>query len=268
MKLNIRISDTDICFAIYEAGNPPTFTFQPYHVKPQVSLMVNLRTAISQIDMLQHTFEQVAVYVNAPVTPVPLTEFQEEDVDMLYKYCFSSSEKQRVFYDTVPASNAVLLFGLSENTCRTLEEAFGNVRYTAALTPVVQHFARKSVMANETKRLFVYTHDGVIDVVVLDESRLVMLNTYSVQTLTDVDYYVFNMAKHLGVDVQSTPIFVAGIPMLREPVVSELQKYANSVYSINPSGEFNRNIVSITEGVPYDLMCALLRKSQTVSITH
>lgn len=259
MTLHIRISDTDICFATYEAGQPPKFEFHPYHVRPQVSLTVNLRMAMQQVEMLQQQYDKVEVYVNATVTPVPLAEFQEEDVDTTYNFCFTPGDKQRVFYDTVPASNAVFLFALPEVTCRTLEEAFGEVRYTAALTPLVQHFAQKGIDTTHGKRLFVYTHDGVIDVVALEDSRLVMLNTYMVRTLTDVDYYVFNLVRHLALDVAETPLFVAGAPLLRDPVIDELQKYAPRVYPVNPSAEFNRNVVSTTEGVPYDLMCALLK---------
>lgn len=259
MLLHIRISDTDICFAHYEKTGTPEFQFQPYHVRPQASLTVNLRLAMQQVVLLQQQYERVEVYVNAPVTPIPLVEFQEEDVETTYNFCFSPDEKRRIFYDTVPASNVVFLFALAESTCHTLEEVFGEVRYTSALTPVVQHFAQKGLATTNDRRLFVYTHDGVIDVMVLDDSRLVMLNTYNVRTLTDVDYYVFNLARHLALNMNETPIFVAGIPSLRNPVIDELQKYAARVYPVNPSAEFNRSIVSTTEGVPYDLMCAVLR---------
>ena len=261
MNLHIRISDTDICFACYDmtAGGAPHFKFQPYHVRPQASLTVNLRLAMQQIELLQQSYERAEVYVNAPVTPIPLVEFQEEDVDTTYNFCFSPDVKRRVFYDSVPASNVVLLFALAEATCHAFEEAFGQVRYTSALTPVLQHFAQKGLSTTTDKRLFVYTHDGVIDVMVLNDCRLVMLNTYMVRTLTDVDYYVFNLARHLMLNMNETPVFVAGIPTLRDPVIEELQKYAARVYSVNPSAEFNRSIVSTTEGVPYDLMCALLK---------
>lgn len=214
---------------------------------------------MQQVELLQQPYDRAEVYVNAPVTPIPLVEFQEEDAETAYNFCFSPNEKRRVFYDTVPASNVVFLFALAENTCRTLEEAFGQVRYTSALTPVVQHFAQKGLATTNGKRIFVYTHDGVIDVIVLDDSRLVMLNTYTVRTLTDVDYYVFNLARHLALDMNETPVFVAGMPTLRTPVIEELKKYAARVYPVNPSAEFNRNVVSTTEGVPYDLMCALLK---------
>lgn len=260
MSLHIRISDTDLCFASYESGRPPQFDFERVHLRPQVSLTVNLREAMGSVTMLQREYKQVEVSIVGRVTPVPLAEFQEEDVETLYSYCFTPGEKSRRFYDVAPATNAVLLFSLSEMTCRVLEEAFGEVRYSSAMTSLLQHFAGKGIGSANGRRLFVYTHDGVIDLVCLDEMRLVMINTYPVRTLTDVDYYTFNMARHLGIDLQEAPIFVAGEALLRDPVVTELQKYAARVYAVNPSAEYNRHLVSTTEGVPYDFMCSLLKK--------
>ena len=258
MSLFIRISDTDLSFAQYQQENKVEFKFESYHVRPQASLTVNLREAINKVELLQAKHDKVEVLVNGPVTPIPLVEFQEEDVDSIYSFCFSQNEDRRIFYDSVPATNTVLLFALPEITCHTLEDIFGEVRYQSCQTPVVQHFATKALANAVGKRMFVYTHDGTVDLIVLEESHLVMLNTYPVRTLTDVAYYTFNLASHLGMDIQTAPIFVAGLPFLRDPVVEELQKYAARVYPIHPSAEFNRNIVATTEGVPYDMVCGLL----------
>lgn len=263
VSLHIRISDTDFCFACSGNRTGEAFTFVPYNVRPQVSLAMNLREAIEQVPLLQNLPPQIEICVNGRVTPVPLAEFQEEDAETIYNYCFRSDVANRVFYDTVPASNIVLLFALEETTCRIIEETFGaDVHYTAALTHVVQHFATKAqgMGKQNGRRIFVYTHDGVVDIAVMEDARLLMLNTYNVRTLTDVDYYVFNLAHHLGVNIAETPVFVAGIPALRDPVVDELQKYAPAVYAVNPAAEFNRSAASTHAGVPYDLICALHRK--------
>ena len=208
--------------------------------------------------MLQREHDKVEVFVNSPVTPIPLVEFQEEDVNQVYRYCFSGNENLRIFYDSVPALNVMFLFALPETTCHILEEIFGQIRYQSCLTSVVQHFSSKGLINAAGKRIFLYTHDGTADLIFLEESHLVMLNTYKVRTLTDVTYYTFNLASHLGVDTQSTPVFVAGSPILRDPVVEELQKYTEKIYPIHPSAEFNRNIVATTDNIPYDLICSLL----------
>lgn len=258
MSLFIRISETDLSFARFKRNPKIDFSFESYHVHPQASLTANLHEAMKQVELLQDIPDKVEVYVNGPVTPIPLVEFQEEDVSSIYNYCFTAGENRRIFYDSVPAVNAVLLFALSESTCRTLEDHFGQVRYQSCLTPVVQHFATKGLGNTDGRRMFVYTHDGTINLIVLEDSHLVMLNTYDVRTLTDVAYYTFNVASHLGMDLLTTPIFVVGFPNLRDPIVEELQKYAARVYPIHPSSEYNRNIVATTENVSYDLICGLL----------
>lgn len=262
MSLYIRISDTDLCFARYEAVAASDFHFEPYRVTPQASLTVNLRSAMQQVDLLNMPTDRVEVLVEAPVTPVPLAVFQEEDAEALYHACFEKKGPLRVFYDTVPAVNAVFLFSLPEATCRTLDEAFqGRVRYTTTLASVVHVFAGKGLAATGGRRLFVYVHDGVSDVVLLEGNRLLMLNTYNVQAPTDVCYYTFNMVRHLGLEPAGQPIYVAGEDALLDPVVDHFQHYAPEVYAINPAADFNRHIVATTEGVPYDLMCHLLKRS-------
>lgn len=258
MSQFIRISDTDLSFAQFICEPKVEFHFETFHVRPQASLTANIREAVNQVELLKDKPQKIEVFVNGPVTPVPLVEFQEEDINDIYSFCLSSKESRRIFYDSVPASNVVLLFGLSETTCHTLEDIFEEVHYQSCLTPVIQHFATKGLGNTSDKRMFVYTHDGTIDLIVMQDTRMVMLNTYPVRTLTDVAYYTFNLASHIGMDIQTTPIFVAGLPPLRDPVAEELQKYAVRVYPIHPSAEYNRHIVATTENVAYDMICGLL----------
>lgn len=222
--------------------------------------MVNLREAVKGMPMLQQHRGQVNVYVNAPVTPVPLSDFQEEDAETLYSCCFSDEERPRVFYDPVPACNLVLLYALCSATCRMLEDLFDNVRYTSTRTAVVQHFSGKGLGNARGRRMFIYPHEGQAEVCVMEDTRLVMLNTFRVNAVTDVAYYAFSVARHLGLDLVADPIFVAGQAEQRDVVAQELKRFAVRVYPVNASAEFNRHIVATTAGVPYDMVCALMKK--------
>jgi len=255
--LYLRIAESSLCFARYESRREPLFDFSPFHVQPRSSLTVNLREAFSTERILQHPIDRVQALVSGPVTPVPLPDFQEEDCETLYNYCFPSEEKRRIFYDVLPAANVVLLFGLEVSTCHTLEDAFSHVHYVSCLTPVLRHFAAKGSAAGG-KRLFAYAHEGHVSLAIFEDNRLAMANTYRTQGPTDAAYYVFHTASLLAIDNETAPFYVAGTPELREAVAEELRKYAANVYTVNPSGEFNRHIVATTPGVPYDLMAFLL----------
>ena len=256
--LYLRLSDSRICFARYEQRQEPDFAFSLYKLRPDASLTINLREALQTESILRAPIQETIVLVSSPITPVPLAEFQEEDCNTIYNYCFPEEGPRRVFYDIVPAANTVLMFSLEEQTCRNIEEVFDNVRYVSALTPILRRFSTKGVVGNPQKRLFVYRHEKSIDIAVFEETRLIMVNSYPAQTETDVAYYVFNVGKQLALDNATTAFYTAGQHDLRNRVVEALQQFATNVYSINPTAEFNRHIVSTTEGVPYDLMTLLI----------
>lgn len=264
MSLHIRLSDTELFLAHHPVpadGSAP-FRFVHHRLRPQASLAANLREALQQLGGEVSSAAPVEVMASVPVTPVPLAEFQEEEAEAVWKYCFTHRGDERVFYDTAPAIDAVLLYALAGSTCRTLHEVLGRpVRYTAALTPVVQHFAAKALGVTSGRRFFISLHDAQADLMVFEESRLLFLNTYAVGAASDVAYYVFNLATQLSEPVPSVPIFVAGQPAWRDEVAHELQQFAGHVYTVNPAAEYNRHPISTTAHMPYDLMCALLQKS-------
>lgn len=259
MNLYLRLSDTELGFALYEPGRSGAFQFATRSLNAQLSLVANLREARMAAPFLAGPFGRVEVLADVAVTPVPLAEFQEEDAPALWHCCFSGGETDRVFYDTVPAVNVITVYGLPAATCQAIEEVFGPVRYRALLSAVMQHFAAKATGIASGRRVFVQLRPGLADVIIYEGSRLLLVNTYAVHALSDLDYYVLNVAQRLGADLTRTPIFVAGPPEPRDEAVNELSQYAARVYAVNPEADFNRHPVAMAPGVPYDLMCSLLK---------
>ena len=255
--LYLRLSDTHLSFARFDGGREPHFEFSSYRMRPHTSLTVNLREAESTESILQAPVGRVQALVTGAVTPVPLADFQEEDSEVLYDFCFPGEKKRRIFYDLLPTANVVLLFALEETVCHALEEAFGNVHYVSSLTPVLRHFSTKGSAVQE-KRLFAYLHEQAADIAVFEKSRLLLANTFHIHAPVDAAYYILNAAKQLGMPPLQTPFYLAGPAGQRDGVATELRKYATNVYPILPASEFNRHPVAATEGVPYDLATLLI----------
>ncbi|GAY30247.1 hypothetical protein IMSAGC014_01543 [Bacteroidaceae bacterium] len=272
-QLYMRLAQTNICFARYEADDASSFCFEPYRLKPQVSLIANLREARRAAAILQNQHsESLKILVNAPATLVPLTEFQEEDCVAIYNHCFPSSVKRQVFYDVVAPANSVVIFALEDAACRAFEDLYSKVYYVSSLTPLLHHFASKGMTQVLQKRVCVHCHEMLTDVMVFEGTRLLAVNTFETPEVADAVYYTLNMASQLGVNLgppsddnlpvfrQSdyAPFYVAGTPELRDAIADEMRRYAVNVLTMKPSAEFNRNIVATTPEVPYDLVTFLL----------
>ena len=97
-----------------------------------------------------------------------------------------------------------------------------------------------------------------------EESRLLLCNRFAVHAPQDATYYILSIARAQGLDLRQSPIYLVGGPAGQsEAAVREmLRQYAEQVYCVNPTGEFNRHIVSTTPGVPYDMMTLILNSER------
>lgn len=260
--LTLRISSTTLSAACLETGKP--FEYSPIPLQSHRSLIANLQEAVATIPIFNRKEQKEATQILTvgSVTPVPLADFQEEDCDAFYNYCFKPEVPHRVFYDVIPSANLMLVFGLPETTCRAMEEVLGEVHYVSALSPVLKQFVLKAMQGQGTQ-LFIHTHEKTIDVILIESSgRLLFTNSYEVNTATDAAYYAFNIINHHGLKPQETPIHIAGTPELRNPLIAELGKFAPHALPILPSIDFHHHEIASTEGMTYDMMAFLLGRKK------
>ena len=107
--LYIRISDTDLCFARYEAGREPVFDFSRYRARHHASLTMNLREAKNQESILQAPIERVEALVVDAVTVVPPAlelcragASRQERCKSVSHELFRQNRSQRLLYRTWP----------------------------------------------------------------------------------------------------------------------------------------------------------------------
>lgn len=256
MPLYIRLSEYTMAIARYELRTPPAFSFATFRLRPQASFTMNLREACDTEPLLQGPAPNAQIIVCGPVTPVPLAEFQEEESEAIYNFCFPSEQRRRVFYDTLPRANAVLLFAMDEMQCAKLEEAFPDARFLSSQTALLRHFSTKDA-TRPAVRIFIHLYENVMELSAFEENRLLVCNRFQVHDATDVAYYTLNIARQLAFEPEESPIYVAGDTPVRDAAITELGRYVRHVHFIQPTGEYNRHIVTTTPGVPYDMMTLL-----------
>lgn len=256
-SLYLRLGDTTFFVARYEMRDEPVFACANYRLNPQLPIAANLNEAVQREPLLSSPAIATHVVVGGEITLVPLADFQEEECEAIYDSIFPSKVRRRVFYDTIPQVNAVMLFSLDEALCASIESLFDRVIYQSCFTAVLRRFAKKTVGQMGVNRIYVYGYERGILVSAFVDGRLMTMNAYPATAPSDVAYYTLSVAHHLGISVEAVDIFVAGSEEQRKVITTELQKFAPSVVSVNPSAEYNRHIVTKHDDVPYDMIALL-----------
>lgn len=262
----LRIDDTHLtlvaCTGSRQAPSPQAVVaFEHRALSPTLSLEADLRD-LCQAHKAFAEVQPTQIVVEGRVTLVPLSEFEEEACATLYRFCVTCDDElqpaMRVFYDLLPASNAVLLFALPEDTCRDIETVLGEVHYVSYLTAVLRRLSGKGVAGK--RRVYVYCRDQKVDICVFDGTRILVLNTFEVQSPTDVAYYTFNLAQSLGWEQEKQPFTLFGEEGKVQDVVKQLQLYVAEVGSLRLSAEYNRHPLTEIADMPFDLATQILHQ--------
>ena len=89
---------------------------------------------------------------------VALAEFEESTVETVYQFVFDGRRapktSRRVFYDMLPSSNGVLLFGVEERNCAEIEQELGEVHYFSPFSGLLQWMAGRKQTARQRRILY------------------------------------------------------------------------------------------------------------------
>ena len=258
--LYIRISSSEMFFARYDHLRRQTVNFVSYKVKPDISLNANMHAAISQVALVRGDFNYVRVLMEGPATLVPLSEFDEDLTEDIYFFNFTGNRRRlRVFYDTLPHLNAVLLFAADRDVCHTLEETFPNILFQSAETPQLLHFASCSRTAAACGRLFVSLAPNRMSFSAFRNGKIELYNSYKLHHLHDAAYYILQALLLWNFRQETDEVYLGGKRDLAEQLYADMQPYVNKLFLLKAEEEFNSNVAALQNALPYDMITLLLR---------
>ncbi len=238
----IRVSVDDLTL-VRQQGD--TLAHYCHKMNRRVSFTLNLREALSAAPAaITAGVQQVALYLSTPATLVPLGEFNESDAEVLYRAATADSVRRRVLFDALPSLGYVLLYGVSENVCKAVEEAFPHTTFHNALLPLLQ---RREGVDGEGVTLQVYVHEDQTDALCWQGRKLMALNTFTTRHTDDATFFLLGMVEALAIPADSLTVKVAGEARKQQAVVQSLLRFVSSAEAIGDS----RN------ALPYDLAQAV-----------
>ncbi|MBQ7419277.1 MAG: DUF3822 family protein [Prevotella sp.] len=257
-RLIIRSSRNHLAFATVAPERDSEIYYEPYILDSGISMAANMREAFRTRTILQETYAHVLVMVDTPVLMIPLEIFHEEEERTLYLHSFHDYEKDEIAHTVLPDLNCVAVFGINRDFKLVIDDHFEQVTFIAAIAPVWRYLHQRSYTGIREK-LYAYFHERHMEVIAYGQNHFKFCNTFDVQDPHDALYYLLYIWKQIGLQAERDEIHLVGDIPDSDWLTEELKKYIKRVYVINPSGDFNRSIVTQIEGMPYDLMTLFVK---------
>lgn len=258
--LNIRISQEHIIFCAYERLKNMMPEYEIFDNNPNISLNANLHDAAKTVALAKGEYNSVDVYTDGPATLVPLREFEEEDAADLFFFNYPSlKQRHKVFYDTLPYLNTLLLFSEDKDVCRSLKDYFPLCKLHSTMTSLILQFVSRYPFSLTKPRLYCYICENRLWLLVVKEAKLEFLNSYVLHNDADALYYIAAIAQRMGITPTDERVWISGTTREASTLANSLHKIHLNAFLMNDAEELSHHPVSIINGFPYDLKVVLLK---------
>ena len=254
-KMIIRLGKDTLSFTTLDATNTARpIVYEPYVVKCGISMAANLREAFKAKGLATQSPRRLQVLADLPSLLVPIEQFDEEDLDILFSHSFPVKlEKRRVLYNVLPDLKAVCLFAINKDLYGVINDHFEDVQLIHAVSPVWNYLHRRSFTGHRNK-LYGYFHDKQLDIFSFQQNRFKFCNAFETSRANDSLYFLLYVWKQLNLQPEHDEMHLVGDIPEKDWLLDELRKYLQKAYVINPTAEFNRAPATLIKGMPFDLM--------------
>lgn len=256
-RITIRVASGSLAFAMADATLSEQLRWEPFVAKSGVSMAANLREAFKNADLLQLPNPRAQVLIDTPCLPIPIEEYQEEDCETLYLHAFPSTESSVVMTNILPELHAAALFAVNKDLKTVVEDHFSDVRFIALMRPIWTYMHRRG-MSRDQRKLYVYFHDGKMEVFCFERNRFLFSNVYTTRNTQDAIYFILFVWKQLVLNQQKDELYIAGNIPDKDTLLQKMKEYISKVTIINPAADFNRAPMTTMKGITLDVITLYL----------
>ncbi|MGK0308870.1 MAG: hypothetical protein ACI8RP_001837 [Urechidicola sp.] len=231
-KLSIQFNLDGFSFSIYNTPSKKEVYFREYIFENSQNspenLLLKIETIFKTDAHLQNDFIAVTViHQNNLSTVVPNRFFDKKKLAFYLNFNIKTLATDFITFDDLGALNAKNVYVPYININNYLFQNFGEFEYKHHSTVLIEKLLKNNTTKEKT--MFVNVSKTSLDIVVLENEKLLLSNAFSYNSKEDFIYYVLFVAEQLNLDVQEFPLFLMGEINLKSKTYKITYKYIKNV---------------------------------------
>ena len=186
-----------------------SFLFEETVATPEL-LLTKIETIVNDTTLLNQSFEAVTIiHQNNLSTLVPTSLFDEKNMQAYLEYNIKTFSSDFITFDSILQANAKNVYVPYMNINNFFFQKFGEFEYKHHTTILLEKLLLHS-KNNTQKQLFVHVSKNQLDIIVIENSKLLLLNTFHFNTKNDFIYYILFIAEQLQLNPEEIALTFLG----------------------------------------------------------
>ncbi|WP_243456820.1 DUF3822 family protein [Polaribacter batillariae] len=204
------------------------YTFPETQATPE-SLLLKIEDIFKKDTHLQQDFSSVIViHQNNLVTLVPNEYFNKNQLASYLNFNIKTLATDFITFDEIDSIEAKNVYVPYVNINNYLFNNFGEFNYKHHSTVLIDKLIQQS--KSETKTMYVNVSKTTFDIVVLENKKLLLYNSFTYTSEEDFLYYILFVAEQLQLDTNEFPLYLMGRISLNSTLYKLIYKYVKNIY--------------------------------------
>ena len=232
-KLSIQFSLDGFSFSVYNIISKKEVYFREYEfensqVTPE-NLLLKIKDIFNTDTQLQNDFSSVLViHQNNLSVLVPNRYFNEKELASYLNFNVKKLTIDYVAFDYLKVLESKNVYIPYININNYLFQNFGEFEYKHHSTVLIEKLLNTTNSIEKT--MFVNVSKSSLDIVVIENNKLILFNTFSYNTREDFIYYILFVAEQLNLNVNEFSLHFTGKVNLEDGIYKITYKYIKNVY--------------------------------------
>lgn len=230
--LNIQLSQSSFTFCINSSKEKELLAFKSYEFKNALNLDDLLRQGKAIVEnepLLKDTFSKTRfIYINRKSTLVP-DEFFEPDLCRRYiDFNQPIDELDELHFNSIFRIRSKLIFTVHTYLATFITQHFKNVEFfnqAYSLIDILGGVAGRS----EGNQVLLNLNKDFFDMVVFNNNRLRLSNTFLYTSSNDLIYFILFVCKQLEIDASKSAFYITGEYAEKNELMKECSAYLNII---------------------------------------
>ena len=255
--LSIRISTNGFCFCSYAPTEPDSLKYAFYPTDDNTSLEVNLKRSIEKCPFMpkQGDFEVKAIIETTEYTAIPSEFDNRQDYKIFYRCCFPKSDSNiEIMSNRLTAQGFTIIFPVEKGIYDILQ-SLGEVTYYTPASILMGYMTCNAIP--EENYMLAYLHKEHSIFIPVKNGKIGVSGCFKADCGEDHLFYLLSIWKEQGFSQTEDTLYLCGDRRVEE-LHTFISRFIKSRKRVNPSEQFQSNLLNRIEGIPFDLQALIL----------
>lgn len=229
-EISIQVSLDGFSFSIASAVDKSCLLFRSYkfeHILLIDELIRKTESILSSDDKLNYNFDKADVTLISQNSAIIPTEFfNTSDLKKYFEFSHNLAEFDEIHYTHLKEIEAYNVFSIPGYFSQLFYSNYPKVTFNHQASRLI-NFGYKN--QSYSPRIIVGLNAGFFDMVIFDNNKLLLSNSYLYTTPTDFIYFFLYTCRQLKIEIEKTNVYAFGESILNRVLIEEIAGQVNEV---------------------------------------